>query len=244
MAIQAAFTEELAGLQDCNDCFLALFGQDSELDLASLNVKTLCPLRRPARTRFHSSGISVSFSPCPPWQETPRCRTSLSLVSPLQRPFFRLVRTKRNFSVPCVILQILLLKPRGILFRLNDREFRGGACGNSHAVRMKAPRQQGNFSSRTTHPKIRVPPIVKSSLRARRVPCDCTRTQQQISALMERKVFLDQSVGGGCAQYSSAPVARETGDIHSMTKPASKKYSEVDARARFDRAPNDTPVLR
>jgi hypothetical protein len=39
MAIQAAFTEELAGLQDCNDCFLALFGQDSELDLASLNVK-------------------------------------------------------------------------------------------------------------------------------------------------------------------------------------------------------------
>jgi hypothetical protein len=26
-----------------------------------------------------------------------------------------------------------------------------------------------------------------------------------------------------------------------MTKPASKKYSEVDARARFDRALNDTP---
>jgi hypothetical protein len=39
MAFQAAFTEEVAGLQDCNDCFLALFGQDSELDLASLNVK-------------------------------------------------------------------------------------------------------------------------------------------------------------------------------------------------------------
>jgi hypothetical protein len=26
-----------------------------------------------------------------------------------------------------------------------------------------------------------------------------------------------------------------------MTKPASKKYSEVDARGRFDRALNDTP---
>jgi hypothetical protein len=26
-----------------------------------------------------------------------------------------------------------------------------------------------------------------------------------------------------------------------MTKPASKKYSEVDARVRFDRAPNETP---
>ena len=72
-------------------------------------------------------------------------------------------------------------------------------------------------------------------------PCDCTRTQQQISALMERKVFLDQSVGGGCAQYSSAPVPRETGDVHSMTKTASKKYSGVDARDRFDQAPNDAP---
>jgi hypothetical protein len=38
-------------------------------------------------------------------------------------------------------------------------------------------------------------------------PSDCVLTEQQVSALMERKVFLDQSVGGGCAQYSSAPVA-------------------------------------
>jgi len=39
LAIQAAFAEELAGLQDCNDCFLALLRQDSKLDLAFLNVK-------------------------------------------------------------------------------------------------------------------------------------------------------------------------------------------------------------
>jgi len=31
------------------------------------------------------------------------------------------------------------------------------------------------------------------------------------------------------------------GGVHPMTKSASKKYSEVDARARFDRAVNDTP---
>jgi hypothetical protein len=32
---------------------------------------------------------------------------------------------------------------------------------------------------------------------------------------------------------------RELGDVQSMTKPAPTKYSEGDARARFDRALND-----
>jgi hypothetical protein len=39
MAVQAAFTEELAWSQDRDDCFLALLGLDGELDPAFLNVK-------------------------------------------------------------------------------------------------------------------------------------------------------------------------------------------------------------
>jgi hypothetical protein len=39
VAIHAAFAEEMSGLKDCNDGLLALFGQDSELDLALLDVK-------------------------------------------------------------------------------------------------------------------------------------------------------------------------------------------------------------
>jgi hypothetical protein len=39
MAVHAAFTEELAGPKDRDDRFLALLGQDGELDPAFLNVK-------------------------------------------------------------------------------------------------------------------------------------------------------------------------------------------------------------
>src|SRR6202158_5740638 len=39
VAVHAAFTEELAGFQDRDDCFLALLGQDGEFDPAFLNVK-------------------------------------------------------------------------------------------------------------------------------------------------------------------------------------------------------------
>ena len=39
MAVHAAFAEEMSGLKDRDDGFLALFGQDSELDLSFLNVK-------------------------------------------------------------------------------------------------------------------------------------------------------------------------------------------------------------
>jgi hypothetical protein len=39
MAVHAAFTEEMSGLQDRDDGFLALFGQDSQLDLAFLNLE-------------------------------------------------------------------------------------------------------------------------------------------------------------------------------------------------------------
>src|SRR4249920_583309 len=39
MAIQTSFTEKVAGSQDCNHRFLALLGNDSELDLALLDVK-------------------------------------------------------------------------------------------------------------------------------------------------------------------------------------------------------------
>jgi hypothetical protein len=39
MAIQTSFTEKMPGSQDCNHRFLALLGNDGELDLALLDVK-------------------------------------------------------------------------------------------------------------------------------------------------------------------------------------------------------------
>src|ERR1700730_7165566 len=39
MTIHAAFAEELAGPQNCHHGFLAMLGQNSQLDLAFLNVK-------------------------------------------------------------------------------------------------------------------------------------------------------------------------------------------------------------
>src|ERR1700730_12473928 len=39
VTVHASFAKELAGLQDCDDRFLALLRHDSKLDLAPLNVK-------------------------------------------------------------------------------------------------------------------------------------------------------------------------------------------------------------
>jgi hypothetical protein len=39
MVVQARFTKKLTRSEDCNDRFLALLGNDSELDLALLDVK-------------------------------------------------------------------------------------------------------------------------------------------------------------------------------------------------------------
>src|ERR1700694_4101093 len=39
MAIQTPFAEKMPGSEDCNDRFLALLGNDSELDLALLDIK-------------------------------------------------------------------------------------------------------------------------------------------------------------------------------------------------------------
>src|ERR1700738_2441031 len=39
MAIQTSFTEKVAGAEDCTHRFLALLGNDRELDLALLDVK-------------------------------------------------------------------------------------------------------------------------------------------------------------------------------------------------------------
>src|SRR3984893_8916521 len=39
MAIQTSFAKKVAGSQDCDDCFLALLGNDRELDLALLDVE-------------------------------------------------------------------------------------------------------------------------------------------------------------------------------------------------------------
>ena len=39
MAIKTSFAKKLAGSQDCDDCFLALLGNDSEPDLALLDVE-------------------------------------------------------------------------------------------------------------------------------------------------------------------------------------------------------------
>jgi hypothetical protein len=40
MAIQTSFAKKVAGSQDCDDCLLALLGNDGELDFALLDVKT------------------------------------------------------------------------------------------------------------------------------------------------------------------------------------------------------------
>ena len=40
MAVQASFTEKLAGFQDCDDGFLALLGNHREFDRALLDTKT------------------------------------------------------------------------------------------------------------------------------------------------------------------------------------------------------------
>jgi hypothetical protein len=39
MAIQTSFAKKMTGPQDCNHRFLALLGNDGELDFALLNVK-------------------------------------------------------------------------------------------------------------------------------------------------------------------------------------------------------------
>jgi hypothetical protein len=39
MAIQTSFAKKMTGSQDCNHRYLALLGNDGELDLALLNVK-------------------------------------------------------------------------------------------------------------------------------------------------------------------------------------------------------------
>jgi hypothetical protein len=49
MAIQACLTKEVTRSKDCNDRFLALLGNDRELDLALLDVKTasaICPCEK------------------------------------------------------------------------------------------------------------------------------------------------------------------------------------------------------
>ena len=40
IAIQTSFAKKVVGSQDCDDCLLALLGNDGELDLALLDVKT------------------------------------------------------------------------------------------------------------------------------------------------------------------------------------------------------------
>src|SRR5260370_28930328 len=39
MAIQTSFAKKMTWSQDCNDCFLALLGNDGEFDLALLDVQ-------------------------------------------------------------------------------------------------------------------------------------------------------------------------------------------------------------
>ena len=46
MAIQTSFAKKMTGSQDCNDRFLALLGNDRELDFAFLDVKDrVSPMR-------------------------------------------------------------------------------------------------------------------------------------------------------------------------------------------------------
>ena len=49
MAIETSFAKKVTGFQDCNHRFLALLGNDSELDLALLDVENCVrdlPLRK------------------------------------------------------------------------------------------------------------------------------------------------------------------------------------------------------
>src|ERR1700730_12297678 len=69
MAIQTPFAEKMPGSQDCNHRFLALLGNDSELDLSLAGCKKPRPRPVLVRKQFDPSDKLISFSPRPPWRE-------------------------------------------------------------------------------------------------------------------------------------------------------------------------------
>src|SRR6266566_6159635 len=85
MAIQTSLAKKMTWSQDCNDCFLALIGNDGEFDLALLDVKNQRPRPLPVRKQFDPSDIWISFFPRPLWREKfwDQTRPYLSSSQPL-----------------------------------------------------------------------------------------------------------------------------------------------------------------
>ena len=77
MAIEASFAKKVAGTQDRNDCFLALLGNDGELDLALLDVENRVRDLSLRENNLIPSNISISFFPRPRWRETVWDKTRL-----------------------------------------------------------------------------------------------------------------------------------------------------------------------
>jgi hypothetical protein len=69
MAIQTSFAKKVAWSQDRDHRFLALLGNDGELDLALLNVKKPRPRPVLAKKQFDPSDILISFFPRLLWRE-------------------------------------------------------------------------------------------------------------------------------------------------------------------------------
>jgi hypothetical protein len=87
MAIQTSFAKEVTWPQDCNHRFLALLGNDGELDLALLDVKNRVRGLSLRKKQLDPSGIWISFFPRQPWQEilwdqTWPCLSSWDVLSP------------------------------------------------------------------------------------------------------------------------------------------------------------------
>src|SRR5229473_5836256 len=69
MAIQTPFAKKMTGSQDCDDRFLALLGNDRELDLALLDVKNRVRDLSLRKNNLILSIFGYRFSLRPPWRE-------------------------------------------------------------------------------------------------------------------------------------------------------------------------------
>ena len=98
MTIQAAFAEELARLQNCDDRFLALLGQDRELDLAFLNVKNRIRDIALLEHMLIFTEFQYVLSRRPLWREIFWGQTCPCLDSPWEPPLARPISA--NFSLP------------------------------------------------------------------------------------------------------------------------------------------------
>lgn len=59
MAVQATFPEELSGLHDSDHCFLALLGDDENLDLSLLDIED--GIRGVALRKYHLALVEFQY---------------------------------------------------------------------------------------------------------------------------------------------------------------------------------------